>query len=302
MGKFGALIKKSAKSKTLVYDLTSYLFCKLGYGDVNLAGQISRYRCYTYLKRKYENQIGKTEFKVYDNEYKPRVWVCWLQGIENAPDLVKACYASMQKYITDMEIVALNKDNIKDYVELPDYIYEKWEKGIIPNALFADLVRVQILIQHGGLWIDSTTLLTDKLPSYITDYDFFVYHDGEYDSQVINMGNWLIFSKPNNHLLNETMALLLQYWKEHNYLKNYFIMHLFFRMVSDHFDDEWKALPYFNQMNQHIFSFEIGKKFDEKRFNDIKKLSSIHKLSNKINTEEFEEDSYYSRIISNNYE
>lgn len=298
MGKLSALIKKSAKSRTLIYDMTSYLFCKLGYGDVNLAGQISRYRGYTYLKRKYENQIGKTEFKVYENEYKPRVWVCWLQGIENAPELVQSCYASMKHYIKDMEIVALNKDNIKDYITLPDYIYEKWEKGIIPNATFSDLVRIELLIEHGGLWLDSTTLLTGKLPSYITDYDFFVYHDGEFDSQVINMGSWLMFSKPNNILLNETMALFLSYWKEHNYLKNYFLMHLLFRMVTDHYDKEWKKMPYFNQADQHILSHEIGNAYSEKRINEIKKLSSIHKLSNKYDTSNFEKDSYYSRLDS----
>ena len=55
------------------------------------------------LRKKYRKVI--TQFQ---NEYKPlprqhsnKVWVCWLQGIENAPGLVQACYRSLQTHLTD---------------------------------------------------------------------------------------------------------------------------------------------------------------------------------------------------------
>ena len=41
-------------------------------------------------------------------------------------------------------------------MELPGYIVEKWGKGQIPAALFSDLLRLQLLIKYGGMWIDST--------------------------------------------------------------------------------------------------------------------------------------------------
>lgn len=282
MGRFSQLIKKSIKSRTLTYDITSYLFCKIGYGDINLAGQNARYKAYNSLKKKYEKYIGTADFKKYDGDEKPRVWVCWLQGIENAPELVKACTDSMKYHIRNMEIVFLDKDNIKKYITLPDYIYEKWERGIIPNAQFSDIVRNQLIIEHGGLWLDATTYLTDNIPSYITDSEFFVYRDGFFECEVINMGNWLIWGKANNIMLNEVQNLLLTYWKECDYLKQYFIMHLFFRMVSEHYTDEWKKVPYFSQMNQHTFMMELNNTYDEKRWDQLKNLTPIHKLSTKI--------------------
>ncbi len=282
MGRFSQLIKKSIKSRTLTYDITSYLFCKMGYGDINLAGQNARYKAYNRLKRKYEKYIGTADFKKYAGDEKPRVWVCWLQGFENAPELVKNCVKSMQYHIRDMEIVFLDKDNIRQYITLPEYIYEKWESGIIPNAQFSDLVRNQLIIEHGGLWIDSTTYLTGSIPNYITDSDFFVYHDGFFDCEVINMGNWLIWGKANNLLLNEDQNLLLTYWKDNNYLKQYFIMQLFFRMVSEHYPDEWEKVPYYSQMNQHTFMMELNNTFNKNRWKQLKEITPIHKLSNKI--------------------
>lgn len=296
MSRLNTLLKKSLKSRTLIYDINSILIHKLGYADINLAGANSKYKTFTCLKKKYQSHIGKTEFTEYKGDDKKRVWICWLQGIDNAPELVKNCYASIKYHIKDMEIVILDKSCIKDYVNLPDYIYDKWEKGIIPNAQFSDLVRTQLLIEHGGLWIDATTYLTDKLPSYITDNEFFVYHDGFFDCDLTNMGNWLIYSNANNLILQETQNLLLEYWKTHNYMIHYFIMHMFFRMVTDYYPNEWKKVPYFNQIDQHIFSRELSNKYDEKRFNQIKALTSIHKLSNKTDYSNIANESYYSML------
>lgn len=295
MSKISELVKKSLKSRTLTYDITSYLFCKMGYGDINLAGQNARYRAFNSLKKEYSKYIGKTEFKEYQGDEKPRVWLCWLQGMDNAPELVKICYKSMQHYINDMEIVVLDESNLKDYITLPDYIYEKFEKGIIPFAQFTDIVRTELLIEHGGLWMDCTTYLTGPLPSYATEGDFFVFRDGFFDCEVINMENWFIFSKANNILLNETQNLLFKYWQDHDYMKNYFIMHLFFRMVSDYYADEWKKLPYFSQMNLHTFMMELNDEYSEHRFEQLKSISTVHKLSNKIDFDN-DKDTFYKHL------
>lgn len=46
------------------------------------------------------------------------------------------------------------------------------EKGIITNTHFSDLLRIELLINHGGLWLDATTYLTGTLPNYISENDF----------------------------------------------------------------------------------------------------------------------------------
>ena len=296
MGRLQELLEKSIKRHTLVYDTVSMLMCKAGYGDVDLAGKMSRYKNYLKIKKKYAGKIGKKDFQKFNEDMSNTVWICWFQGIENAPELVKNCVKSVKYHVKDRNIVIINSENFEQYAKLPDFIIEKWRKGIISNTHFSDILRLALIIQHGGLWIDSTVYLTGPIPEYVTDGDFFVYHDGEFEHDLINMGNWLIYAKPNNLMLNEIYHLLLDYWQTHNYCADYFIFHLFFRMVSDYYFDEWQKVPYFSQYDQHLLAYDFYKTYNPRRFEQIKSLTSVHKLTNKTQNLNFEENSYYSKL------
>ena len=53
------------------------------------------------------------------------VWIFWMQGYENAPLLVKKCINSVRKS-TAHPVHILSKDNLKEYCEIPEYIYIKY--------------------------------------------------------------------------------------------------------------------------------------------------------------------------------
>lgn len=108
------------------------------------------------------NDLGRTKpsFKGGLEGPGPYVWSCWLQGWENAPDIAKACLASLKRGLKGVEIVELDGENYIQWVTLPEYIVEKYKKGYIPHAMFSDMLRLQLLAQHGGVWIDSTVLYT----------------------------------------------------------------------------------------------------------------------------------------------
>ena len=296
MSKAKSLFEKSKNNHSLLYDSVSYGMYKLGYGDINLAGANSRYKTFTKLEKEFKGEIGKTEFREYGGDMCNTVWICWLQGVENAPELVKSCVKSMQYHIKDKEFVFINRDNFSEYCEIPEFIINKWKNGIISNTHFSDILRLALLIQNGGLWLDATVYMTGALPEYICDGDIFAYRDGFFNCDLINIGNWLIYSKPNNILLNETLNLLYSYWKKYNFTKHYFIFQMFFRMVTDYYPDKWNSIPYFSQMDQHIFSFEFLDEYNEKRFNQLKALTPIHKLTNKIDVSEAVQNSYYSML------
>lgn len=285
------------KNHTITEEVFGIFLQKINYANKYMSGINSMYRTYTKLNKAYKKYIGCSDLKKYDCEnMENTVWICWLQGIESAPELVQNCYSSMKYHITDRNIVVINKDNLKKYTSLPDYIIEKWEKGIISNTHFSDILRVNILLRHGGLWLDSTTYITDKLPEYITAYDFFVYQNGFFNEEMINMGSWLIYSKPNNLLLLETENLIFKYWKNKNYLQNYFLLHIFFRMVTDYYPEEWAEVPYYNHIDNHILAMEFNREYSEKRFSEIKNITSVHKLTNKTDKLSFKNDSYYSKL------
>ena len=59
---------------------------------------------------------------------------------------------------------------------MPDYITDKWQRGIIGNAHFSDLLRLELLIEKGGYWIDATVLCTDsKMLEFIDKQPLFLY-------------------------------------------------------------------------------------------------------------------------------
>lgn len=58
-------------------------------------------------------------------ELRGRVWVCWWQGIDNAPEHVRKCVESIQKNIENHKVTIITKDNYKDYVKFPNWIEKR---------------------------------------------------------------------------------------------------------------------------------------------------------------------------------
>ena len=100
--------------------------------------------------------------------------------------------------------------------------------------------------------------------------------------ELINIGNWLISAKKtNNFLLVETKRLIYKYWDKYNYVKNYFFWHMFFRMIVEKNPKELEKIPMIGQMDAHYMMRELDKKYDEKRCQEIMKITSVHKLTYK---------------------
>lgn len=123
-----------------------------------------------------------------------------MQGIDNAPDIVKVCYQSIKKWMPDRKIHVIDQNNLFEYVNLPDYIINKWKKEIISNTLFSDFIRLSVLTQFGGIWVDATVLMTGKLPDYIKNADFFMYQSNDYDVTKIGE-SWFIKANAHNRIL-----------------------------------------------------------------------------------------------------
>lgn len=255
-------------------------------------------RAYKKLKKKY-NYVLQESSREYDLTRKKTkiIWICWFQGIENAPLLVKRCYESIEKHMSDFDIKVIDEKNMMDYVDIPNYIIEKWKTGIISDAHFSDILRVELLVKYGGVWIDSTVLCTSNyLNMYIEESSLFVFKSIMRGSDVISSSSWLISSKANNPILLLVKKLLHEYWKESDIIEHYFLVHLFFTMAIEKYPEIWSEVPNFNNVNPHILVNELDGKFSEQRYEEIKNMSAFHKLNFKLNYNE-NMDSFYNNII-----
>lgn len=295
------------KKREFLIKVIQYISRNIRYFNVvnpNIIALAERERCYRKLKRKYRKILINDKPIINDEriiEESDKIWICWFQGIENAPELVKACYNSVLKNYKDKEIIVLTEENYKKYVDMPEHIIKKWEKGYITFAHFSDILRIELLSKYGGLWLDSTIFTTKRSELVFNEnIELFVFKQVELDrknSLSVVASNWLIYANKNNNIINLTKKLLYYYWKDYNYAINYNIFHIFFKLATEVYKDEWKNVPTFNNISPHILQFELNDDFQEIRFNEIKNMSDFHKLNWRIKSEN--KNSFYNYIVNN---
>lgn len=257
------------------------------------------------LEKKYRNILDQSLQRDYvqlPRKHEKKIWFCWLQGIEHAPKLVQECYQSLKKYISEYEIILITEQNMFQYVQFPTYIMEKWRKGIITNTHLSDLLRVELLIRYGGTWIDSTVLCTGmQIPKYILDSDLFLYQvlkPGR-DGHAITISSWLMTACSNNRVLLITRDLLYEYWKTHNMMMDYFLLHMFLSIVLEQCHEEQKRIVKVCNSLPHILLLDLFEPYDDERYEEIKKISCFHKLNYKRETNLLEKKgTYYDYIIN----
>lgn len=262
------------------------------------------YQCkdYNKLYKKYEKKIKEGVHIKKESDYSDKVWVCWFQGYDAAPFLVKACINSIYRSMPDKEVIILTNENYVKYVNLPEYIIKKFETGQIGFAHFSDILRISLLAKWGGMWIDSTALCTNAdFFEYASKQPLFVFKElnlGNRDNPPILASSWFISCKTNNPIIILTRDLLYLYWKDYDFTINYFTFHLFFAMACRRYRDEWNNIPTFNNNSPHTLMFELDKEYSNERWQQIMDMSGIHKLQ-RYNDYSHLKKSNYCHILEN---
>lgn len=229
------------------------------------------------------------------------VWVCWLQGIENAPPLVRHCYASLQNNLSDRKIVLLTEENYRDYVTFPVHIQQKIDSGIISRTHMSDLLRLELLLNYGGTWIDATVFCSGtNIPAYMLDSDLFVFQDLKpgADGHATILSSWFMTACTNHPILDLSRTLLYQYWKNHSYMVDYFLLHDFFQLAIEAFPAEWDTVTPFPNSTPHILLLRLFDPYNDQIWNDVHNMVPFHKLTYKFTKEEpFKEGTYYSQLF-----
>nr|USW91377.1 putative glycosyl transferase [Streptococcus pneumoniae] len=232
-----------------------------------------------------------------------KVWICWFQGEERPPELIRTCIQSMRTHFLGREIIVLTEENISDYIDIPDYITDKYKKGSISRAHYSDILRVELLCRYGGLWVDVTVLNTGGDFSNL-ELPLFVYKSldlSRKDSQAIVASSWLISSYSNHPILLYARKLLWEYWRRKNSLCNYFLFHIFFTIATELYPIEWSAVLTFNNHSPHMLNFELNNQFSEKRWEQLKQISVFHKLNHHIDYS-IGVNNFYKFIVSSKVE
>lgn len=275
------MIRRAIKIGNLRYKIFCFFSALIGFSNHEIHELEVRNKVIRIFEKKYGYLIEKEKFITNKKSLENKtVWICWLQGYDHAPDIVKSCIKSVKKWLPEYHIIFIDEKNLFDYIDLPEYVIEKWKKGFITNTLFSDFIRLSILSKYGGIWIDSTVYFTGPLPDYIVRSDFFMYRCNIYD--IAKFGeSWFIKAESHNFLIEQTLGLLCEYWKKENKIKDYFQMFIFMRMVINKYPECVENMIKIPNAIPHMLQGYLNDDFNEEIYKDICSITSIHKLTYK---------------------
>ena len=255
------------------------------------------------LERKYKKYLTQFNENYTETEHKGanKIWTCWFQGLDEAPIIVKKCVESVRINNPDKEVVVITANNLHDYVRFPEYIEEKWKRGIITHTHMTDLLRLELLIKYGGTWIDATVFCSSSnIPSYFFDSDLFFYQllkPGR-DGNGIYLSSWFISAKTNNKILMATQKLCYEYWKENDTMWDYFLLHDFLSIVLEYYPDDWDKIVPRDNAAPHMLLLRLFDEYNEEVWKAISEQTPFHKLTYKFESKEQRRDNtYYKKIV-----
>lgn len=212
-----------------------------------------------------------------------KIWFCWMQGEENMPEIPRLCLASLRKHANGHEVVVLNAGNYRKYVSLPDHIIQLYESGKLIQAHFADILRVNLLAQQGGLWMDATLFVIKDIPEAIFDAPFFSIKTVE-SGYFVSHCRWAVFclAGQKNCLLFQKVAQLFNAYLSHtNLFIDYFMFDQFIDIIYQH-NTEIKRMidnvPINNSHTHDLFPI-LSQQFDSAIFQDLIQDTYFFKLN-----------------------
>lgn len=143
-----------------------------------------------------------------------KIFTYWEQGFDQAPPVVAKCLNQMRELHPEWAIHELDKISIRSLVGERPVSDEVWES--LGLAHRSDLLRTQLLIRHGGVWMDPTVFCTrtldNWLPAKMGAGVFFFQKPGP--DRLIS--NWFIAAEAGNLILVRLLDRLRDFWeKEH---------------------------------------------------------------------------------------
>jgi len=209
------------------------------------------------------------------------VWVFWNTGMENAPDIVKACYKTLEKN-SGGTVIVLDEKSIDNYVIFPDYIKEKVENGNIPMAGYTDLMRFALLEHYGGTWIDSTVYLSAPISPIILNADFFALRNTMMlvENPVLYPA-WFLHAKAGNITIKEIRNVAFAFWTKEKHVIEYLLPNLIITELI-HGTDIEKNMPYLSTDYSEYLIKCLGDEYSKEKLDWIFELTNIHKLTYKL--------------------
>lgn len=132
------------------------------------------------------------------------IWIFWDSKQESF--LVKNCIERIKALHPNYEINVLNFSNINRFY--PEFNYKKY--SILPIANISDLIRLYLIKEYGGFWLDASILLTENLDWIVqiktknnSEFLGFYSHECTKNNEYPIVENWFLAASLNSRFIRD---------------------------------------------------------------------------------------------------
>jgi hypothetical protein len=255
------------------------------------------------------------------------IWVCWWDGEESMPDLVKVCYKSIREHAGMHPVKLITRYNYNEYVSIPDFIMEKVNTKIITVTHFSNILRANLLYEYGGIWMDATILtlmdislismpfFTLKAPAKenngismarfagLSDVST-PYRYNKISPKISRWSGFLLAGTKGCVIFEYMREILYAYWKDHNDQIDYVLYDYTIAIGYDNIPEMREMIDNVpcSTMEKFVLEKNLNTVFSEDIFSEYLSVP-FHKLSWKEKFTSYTKDqkrTIYGYLINNN--
>lgn len=235
------------------------------------------------------------------------IFYLWWDGIDRLPPICKLCYESLLNNSNGHNVIFIDKFNYSNYVELPDFILDKFNNGSFSITLLSDIIRLYLLSSYNCVWVDSTMYFIRPIPEDLFEKKFvscnskYITKDIHNATAIVNPHYPVYFFISNlGFIYKDVATILTNYWNNYNKPIDYFLTNYIFDYViknNSHYECYIKQMDECNPRVEWLL-YNIGQKYDREKFNFIARDTFMFKLNWKREYEFDDNDSYYNYLIN----
>lgn len=142
-----------------------------------------------------EYYSNERNMSLYNDRSIPRIlWTYWDKE-DMIPGMVKLCQENWKKIAPNYKINFITQKNINRWVKMP----ENWKS--LPAYRQADILRLLLIYNYGGVWIDSSTILLKNPDKFISpnNITLFITPGSTLNDPVFE--NWFISAPPHHRII-----------------------------------------------------------------------------------------------------
>lgn len=181
------------------------------------------------------------------------IWTLWLQGEENMPQFVRDMREIQLENCGKHPIIHLDLVNITRYLPNIKKYIAMYREGRICAAHLSDIVRINLLKEYGGVWLDASILLSRELDDVYFDSPFWVAKDLNpsfpFEPKCIDITKfetYFMCSWQNSLLFSFAAAFLDSYFAKFDSVLDYLLINHIFKIARESIPAiaaEYRAIP-----------------------------------------------------------